>query len=85
MIKVSQHSVQKQVKPCKSVMTLQADIIRVKQALNSTGSTVGLAWVTVCWGVMACIRVGHADGGDCCPSDIRACQPAHHHIPNMRS
>jgi len=29
-------------------------IIRIKQALNSTGSTVGIAWVTVCWGVMVC-------------------------------
>ena len=28
--------------------------IRIKQALNSTGSVVGIAWVTVCWGVMVC-------------------------------
>jgi len=27
-------------------------IIRIKQALNSTGSMVGIAWVAVCWGVM---------------------------------
>jgi len=58
-------------------------IIRIKQVLNSTGSMVGIAWFTVCWGVMMCIRVGHADGGDSFPSDIRACQTAHRHIPNM--
>ena len=29
-------------------------IIRTKQALNSTGSAVGIAWVTVCWGVLVC-------------------------------
>jgi len=29
-------------------------IIRIKQALNSTGTTVGIAWVTVCWGVIVC-------------------------------
>jgi len=29
---------------------------------------VGVAWVTVCWGVMVCIKVGHADGGDSLPS-----------------
>jgi len=40
---------------------------------------VGIAWVTVCWGVMVCIRVGHADGGDSLPSDIHACQTAHCH------
>jgi len=58
-------------------------IIRIKQALNSTGSMVGIAWVMVCWGVMACIRVGHADGGDSLPSDIHACQTARCHILNM--
>jgi len=47
-------------------------IIRIKQALNSTGSVVGVAWVTVCWGVMVC--VGYADGGDSFPLDICACQ-----------
>jgi len=56
-------------------------IIRIKQALNCMGNVVGVAWVTVCWGVMAC--VGHADGGDSFPSDIRTCQTAHCHIPNM--
>jgi len=60
-------------------------IIRIKQALNSTGSMVGIAWVTVCWGVMVCIRVGHAGGGDCFPSDICTYQTAHCHIPNMGS
>jgi len=61
-------------------------IIRIKQALNSTGSTVGIVWVTVCWGVMLCVvRVGHADGGDSFPSNISACQTAHRHIPNMGS
>ena len=29
-------------------------ITRIKQALNSTGSMVGMAWVTVSWGVMVC-------------------------------
>ena len=29
-------------------------ITRIKQALNSIGSMVGRAWVTVCWGVMVC-------------------------------
>ena len=29
-------------------------IIRIKQALNSTGSTVRIPWGTVCWGVMVC-------------------------------
>ena len=28
--------------------------IRIKQSLNSTGSMVGIAWVTVCWGVLVC-------------------------------
>jgi len=58
-------------------------MIRIMQALNSTGSMVGMVWVAVCWSVMVCIRVGHADGGDCFPSDIQACQTAHCHIPNM--
>ena len=60
-------------------------IIQIKQALNSTGSVAGITWVTVIWGVMLCIRVGHAGGGDSVPSDIPACQTAHCHIPNMRS
>ena len=60
-------------------------IIGIKQVLNSTGSVVGIAWVTVAWGAMVCIRVGHADGGDSFPSDIPACQTAHCHIPNMGS
>jgi len=60
-------------------------IIRIKQVLNSTGSVVGIAWVTVVWGAMVCIRVGHADGGDSFPSDIPACQTAHCHVPNMGS
>ena len=29
-------------------------IIWIKQSLNSTGSMVGIAWVTVCWGVVVC-------------------------------
>jgi len=55
-------------------------IIRIKQALNNTGSTVGIAWVAVCWGVMVCIRVGHADGSDCYPSRhprLSNCTPSH--------
>jgi hypothetical protein len=27
-------------------------IIRIKPALNSAGSMVGIAWVTLCWGVI---------------------------------
>ena len=49
LIKVSQHCVQKQVKPCNNVMTLQADIQvpqQAQQALNSTGSMFGMVWVT---------------------------------------
>ena len=60
-------------------------IIRIKRVLNSTGSMVGAAWVTVCWGVMVCIRVGHADVGDSLLSDIHAYQNAHCHILNIRS
>jgi len=33
---------------------LKFTIIRIQQLLNSTGSMVGTAWVTVCWGVMVC-------------------------------
>jgi len=58
-------------------------IIRIKQALNSTGSVAEITWVTVIWGVMVCISVGHAVGGDSFPSDIPACQTVHCHIPNM--
>ena len=57
MIKVSQYCMQKQVKPCNSVMTLQADkvtIMRIQQLLNNTSSMVGIAWVTVCCGVTVC-------------------------------
>ena len=85
IIKESQHCVQKQVKPCNSVTTAgihKGTITRIKQALNSTGSMVGIAF---CWGVMVCIRLGHADGGDSFPSDICACQTAHCHIQNMGS
>jgi hypothetical protein len=57
-------------------------IIRIQQALNSTGSMVGIEWVTDCWGV---VRVGNADGGDSFPSDIHACLTAHHHIQNKGS
>ena len=83
IIKVSQHPVQKQEKPCKCYNFAgrhKGTIIRIKSALNSAGSMVGIAWVTLCWGVMVCIRVGHADGDDCLP-----CQTAHRHIPNMGS
>jgi len=56
-------------------------IIRIKQVLNSTGSMVGVAWVSL----LGCdgIRVGHADGGDPPPPDIHACQTAHCHILNI--
>jgi hypothetical protein len=57
IITVFQHCVQKQGKSCGSVTTLQqtkGTTIRIKQSLNSTGSTVGIAWVTICWGVMVC-------------------------------
>ena len=36
--------------------TCKGTIIRIKQLLNSTGSTVGIAWVTVCWGVVVCTQ-----------------------------
>jgi len=29
-------------------------LIRIEQVLNSTGSMDGIAWLTVCWGVMVC-------------------------------
>jgi len=32
-------------------------IIRIKQALNSTGSMVGIAWGAVCWSVLVCSRL----------------------------
>jgi len=38
---------------------------------------VGIAWVAVCWGVMVCIRVGHAVGGDSFPSDLSNCTLSH--------
>ena len=48
IIKVSQHCVQKQVKPYKCYDFAgihKGTIIRIKQALNSTGIMVGIAWV----------------------------------------
>ena len=60
-------------------------IISIKQALNSAGSAVGIARVMVCSCVLVYIRVGHADGGDCFPSDLHACQTAHRHISDMGS
>jgi hypothetical protein len=87
MIKESQHCVQKQVKPA-TVLTLgghTVTIIRKKQAFNSTGSMVGIAWVTVCWGVMVCISVGQPDGGGSFPSDSHTCRTAHCYMGSQYS
>ena len=62
----------KTMQQCYDCGRREGTMIRIMLLLNSTGSVVGIAWVTVWWCV---VRGGHADGGDSFPSDI--CTPSH--------
>ena len=59
----------------------KGNVMRIKKVLNSTGS-----WNSMGYSLLRCdgvYQVGQADGGDSFPSDIRTCQTAHDHIPDM--